>query len=493
MMNDDMELVREYAARQSEPAFEMLVSRHINLVYSAALRQVRDPHLAEEISQAVFVILARKAGSLGSKTILSGWLYRTARFAAADALKIQRRRQRREQEACMQSTFDDHPMDAAWQELSPLLDEAMAQLRDQDRDALVLRYFENKSLREVGDALGLQERAAQKRVARGLEKLHAFFARRGIASTTAIIAGAVSANSIQAAPVALTKSITVVAVAKGATVSGSTLTLIKGALKIMAWTKAKTAIVVGVSVLLAAGTTTVTVKEIQHYRTPDWQLGEIGTELLRHAPHEVVILPTKSAQRSRQRGTGGMTWMESGRALGINQPVKSILRIAYDAASPYRMVLNTELPAEKYDFLSNLPTGSREALQLALKKKFGVVGRFETRDTDVLFLKVKRSPAPSLRPSTASDVFGSSGGGQISITGQSLSLNLVPNLEEIFEMPVIDHTGLTGRYDVKLKWHESNSGHTNPDDLKQALLDQLGLELVPGRESVEILIVEKAD
>ena len=259
-MSDDMELVREYAASQSESAFETLVSRHINLVYSAALRQVRDAHLAEEISQAVFVILARKAGSLGSKTILSGWLYRTARFAAADALKTRRRRQRREQEACMQSTLDDHPMGAAWQELSPLLDEAMAQLRDKDRDALVLRYFENKSLREVGDALGLQERAAQKRVARGLEKLHAFFTRRGIASTTAIIAGAVSANSVQAAPVVLTKSITAVAVTKGATVSGSTLTLIKGALKIMAWTKAKTTAVAVAAAIVASGTTAIVIK-----------------------------------------------------------------------------------------------------------------------------------------------------------------------------------------------------------------------------------------
>jgi RNA polymerase sigma factor (sigma-70 family) len=260
MMSDEMMLVREYAASQSERAFETLVSRHINLVYSAALRQVRDAHLAEEISQAVFVILARKAGSLGSKTILSGWLYRTARFAAADALKTQRRRQRREQEACMQSTLDDHPMDAAWQELSPLLDEAMAQLRDQDRDALVLRYFENKSLREVGDALGLQERAAQKRVVRGLEKLHAFFARRGIASTTAIIAGAVSANSIQAAPVALTKTITAVAVTKGAAAGGSTLTLIKGALKIMAWTKAKTTAVAVAAAIVVSGTTAIVIK-----------------------------------------------------------------------------------------------------------------------------------------------------------------------------------------------------------------------------------------
>jgi RNA polymerase sigma factor (sigma-70 family) len=210
MTNVDMELVRQYAGQQSESAFATLVARHVNLVYSAALRQTASPQLAEEIAQTVFIILARKAGSLNSRTILPGWLYRTTRFAVGAALKQEARRQRREQEACMQSTLDNHPTDAAWQELSPLLDEAMAQLRDKDRDALVLRYFENKSLREVGDALGLQERAAQKRVARGLEKLHAFFARRGIASTTAIIANAVSVHSIQIAPVALAKSITAV-------------------------------------------------------------------------------------------------------------------------------------------------------------------------------------------------------------------------------------------------------------------------------------------
>jgi RNA polymerase sigma factor (sigma-70 family) len=261
MMNDDMALVRDYAASQSERAFETLVARHVNLVYSAALRQARDPHLAQEITQAVFIILARKAGSLSPKTILSGWLYRTARFAAADTLKIQRRRQLREQEAYMEGIFQNES-DSAWEQLSPLLDEAMARLRDKDRDAIVLRFFENKSLQEVGDALGLEERAAQKRVARSLEKLRDFFTKRGVALSDTLIAGAVSANSVQAAPAALAKSITAVALAKGATASTSTLTLIKGALKIMAWTKAKTAIIAGAVVLLAAGTTTIFV--VQH-------------------------------------------------------------------------------------------------------------------------------------------------------------------------------------------------------------------------------------
>jgi RNA polymerase sigma factor (sigma-70 family) len=263
MMNDDMALVREYAASQSEQVFETLVSRHVNLVYSAALRQARDAQLAQEITQAVFIILARKAGSLSPKTILSGWLYRTARFAAADALKIQRRRQLREQEAIMEGVFQNEP-DAAWEQLSPLLDEAMAALRDKDRDAIVLRFFENKSLQEVGAALGLEERAAQKRVARGLEKLHAFFARRGVDSTAMGIGETISANSIQAAPVALAKTISAVAITKGAAAGGSTLALVKGALKIMAWTKAKTAVVAAVAMILAAGTTTPII--IHHYR-----------------------------------------------------------------------------------------------------------------------------------------------------------------------------------------------------------------------------------
>src|SRR5690348_13942840 len=130
-MNDDMDLVREYASLKSEPAFETLVSRYVNLVYSTALRQARDPHLAEEIAQAVFVLLARKAKSLGPTTILSSWLYRTAVFVTADSLKLERRRTHREQEAYMQSTLNG-PEEETWGQIAPLLDAAISALGEKD-------------------------------------------------------------------------------------------------------------------------------------------------------------------------------------------------------------------------------------------------------------------------------------------------------------------------------------------------------------------------
>jgi len=259
-MTDDMVLLREYAERNSEEAFAALVSRHVNLVYSVALRQVRDPHLAEEITQAVFIILARKAKSLGDKTILSGWLCRTARYASANALTIQRRRQHREQEAFMQSTLNESENEA-WLQIAPLLDTALAQLGETDHNAIVLRFFEGRNFNEVGAALGASEDAAKKRVTRALEKLRKFFTKRGVALSTAVIASAVSANSVQAAPIGLAKTISAVAIAKGAAATTSTLTLVKGALKLMAWTKAKTVVMVGSFVLLVVGAANVAIIE----------------------------------------------------------------------------------------------------------------------------------------------------------------------------------------------------------------------------------------
>jgi len=263
---NDMELVRNYTRQNSESAFAELVRRHINLVYSVAMRFTGNPGDAEDVTQAVFILLARKAAGLSDRTALTGWLYETTRLTAAGFLRSQNRRRKWEQEACMQSNLNAPETDNLWRQLAPHLEAAMSRLGERDRMLLALRFYENKTGAEAASLMGIREEAAHKRTARALEKLQRFFAQRGVDSTTAIIASEISANSIQTAPAALAKSVTAVALAKGATTSISTLTLVKGALKIMAWTKAKTAIVASVGILLAAGTTTVTIKEIAHHR-----------------------------------------------------------------------------------------------------------------------------------------------------------------------------------------------------------------------------------
>lgn len=256
----DMELVREFARNHSEAAFTELVRRHLNLVYSVARRCTDCDADAKDVAQVVFVIFARKAAGLRTRTVLAGWLYETTRYTAACLQRTNVRRQVREQESYMQSTLTDNAnTDADWHLLAPHLEAAMSQLGKGDRTLLALRFYENKSGQEAAALLGINAAAAHKRTARALEKLRKFFTQRGVALSVTAIAGAVSANSVQAAPVALAKSVTAMAIAKGAAASGSSLTLIKGTLKLMAWTKAKMAIAVSACLLLTGGTVTTVI------------------------------------------------------------------------------------------------------------------------------------------------------------------------------------------------------------------------------------------
>ena len=483
---DDHDLLAQYArgARdRAEAAFAALAERHLNLVYSTALRSVGNAHAAEEISQAVFLILADKAGKLSRRVVLPGWLYQTTRLTAANFLRGEIRRQKREQEAFMHSSLNESANET-WTRIAPVLDDALARLGARDRDAIVLRFFENKSLREVGAALGASEDAAKMRVNRALEKLRKTFAKRGATFSVAAIAGAISSNSVHAAPAGLAKVISAVAMTKGAAASGSTLALAKGALKLMAWTKAKTAAVTAVALIFVAGSTTVTVKEIERYSDSRWDVGRNDGSILRTAPHIVKIIP------SRFPNQGGSAGIDNGRKLGFGETVADIVGAAYENPTHTRTIFLTKLPSGKYDFIANLPSGSESALRQAIGEKFGITMRHETIETNVFFLRVESQNAPSLRPaSTHNGSSSRSYQGEYQLVNMQF-VSLAYFLEAMLSVPVIDQTGLTGNYDANLKWNYRND--LEGENLKRAVNEQLGLKLVPGTALVEMLVVEKA-
>jgi len=257
----DWLLLRRFVKDNSEEAFAALSARYLNLVYTVCRREVHDPELAQDVTQAVFLLLARTAPKFRSKTGLPGWLFRTARFTSQNALKQEQRRQYYEEKAAMETQAQEPAEDAAWNELEPLLNQSLAALREKDRTCILLRFFQGASFAEVGTASGLSEDAARKRVIRSLGKMRQFFAKNGVIIPAVALPVLLTAHAAKAAPVTCQASIaalthSVLAGHTLAALTGShTYQLSEGTLKAMKLIQLKLAVGVTTAVLVGTAAT----------------------------------------------------------------------------------------------------------------------------------------------------------------------------------------------------------------------------------------------
>lgn len=293
----DVELLRDYATSANEAAFREIVARYTDLVYSAALRQVTSSVLAREIAQSVFTDLARKARPLAEgrpeSASLAGWLYRSTRFAALNQMRDDRRRVARERQA-MEQLIINSETSPDWERLQPTLDAVMADLDNDDREALLLRYFKNHDLRTVGQALGISDDAAQKRVSRAVERLRELLAKRGIAIGAGGLVALISANAVQAAPAGLAVTLSSAALFAGTTAASAAATTT------MNWINLKTIAAILTSAV-AAGTATHVIEQSQANRLREAnQRLQVQAQSLTTEKNEALAVATGSSDEVKR-------------------------------------------------------------------------------------------------------------------------------------------------------------------------------------------------
>jgi RNA polymerase sigma factor (sigma-70 family) len=342
----DAQLLRAYAARRSDTAFAELVRRHIDLVHSAARRMVGDAHLADDVTQATFLALAKSATQLTERAVLAGWLHRTAQNIAAQTVRTDVRRRAREQEA---ATMNELLADSGtgvppvWSEIAPHLDAALDELSEPEGDAVLLRYFQRQTARDMAQTLGISDEAAQKRVSRAMERLREFFAKRGVTVGAGSLAVVISANAVQAAPVGLTLTITTAAALAGTTLATSTTVTATKAIAMTALQK--TIVTATIAVLAGAG--------IYEARQASQLRDQVQTLQQQQAPLTAQVLQLNQALTDATNLVAGLS-DENAR---FNRNTSELLKLRGEVA----MILRDNAELRRQHGLSPLSSPSQEA------------------------------------------------------------------------------------------------------------------------------------
>jgi RNA polymerase sigma factor (sigma-70 family) len=330
----DVDLLRDYAEHGHEAAFRELVTRYTDLVYSAALRQLESADLAGDITQGVFLDLARKARSVSERLAgynsLAGWLHRSTRYAVLNHLRDTRRRVSNERQA-MEQLLNNAGASVDWEQIRPALDEALDGLGDEDREALLLRYFKNQDLRTVGAALGISDDAAQKRVSRAVERLREFFVKRGVTIGAGGLVAVVSANAVQAAPAGLALTISTAAVLGGTAVA---TTATATATKAIAMTTLQKTII-GMTLTVAVGGGVYEATQASRLRDQVQMLQQQQAPLVKHI---------EQLQKERGESSSRITALrEENRRLGSN--TLELLRLRNEVGQIHRERTNSNQAA----------------------------------------------------------------------------------------------------------------------------------------------------
>jgi RNA polymerase sigma factor (sigma-70 family) len=294
----DQALLREFATRRCERSFRRLVERHLRLVYSVAERVTGERGLAEEVAQTTFAKLAEKSPELDGDTVIAGWLYHTARNLALMTVRSEVRRRQREEIAATMNTDEPGPNVVAEH-----LEAAMDQLPPADRDALVLRFFEDRNLREVGHELGLTEDAARMRVNRALEKLRGVFDKLGITGSAAWLGTTLTASATASVPTGLGATITTSVLGGTAIAAATTALITETTATTMSLFNLKTAAAI-LGAAAVTGTTTYLVQEREvervraDYQTLNETHGKLAAE--QQEARELIQLRDEQVERLKR-------------------------------------------------------------------------------------------------------------------------------------------------------------------------------------------------